>query len=119
MWGVDFRNASNCLICATAEFTTQRRDDWRDHYTRYRTGMGPHGTWLDRQDSKGEWERINDRAEPADFEAILPQGDFGKVWTYSDFLLALTFFDEGYKRGYARGEWAAQEQTRQDVDKST
>ena len=112
MWGVDFRNASNCLICASAEFVTQHRGDQHNRYIRYRTGMGPHGTWLDRQNSKGEWERINNCAEPADFEAILPQGDFGKVWTYGDFLLALTFFDEGHKRGYAKGEWDTQERMR-------
>ena len=105
MWGIQFREARNSLICANAIFEVRNRDKPDELY---RTGMGPDGWWIDRQDDKGEWVRVSGHAETKDIEAILPNAaDFGMDWTYRDFLLALTFFGEGYERGYYQGEYRA------------
>ena len=100
MWGIEFQEANNSLICAGATFEVRHREERRDTSIMYCIGMHPGGTWIDRQDYKtGEWERIAYRAEPEDIEAILTS-DFGFDWTYSDFMIALTFWGEGHKRGY-------------------
>jgi len=95
MWGVEFREAKNSLIGATATFEVKSR---RGSSHLYQTGMGPRRTWLEER-IDGEWIRITNHAETEDFEAILPT-DFGFDWTYADFMVALTFFGEGFQRGY-------------------
>jgi hypothetical protein len=112
MWGLEFREDS--LICGTAEFEVRKRTkDGRDESTLYRLAFGPHGTWIDQMDIKGKWVRINDNASTEDIEALLPKrSDFGFDWTHGDFILALTFYGEGFKRGDSHGRYKEQERAR-------
>jgi len=114
MYGLEFREASNALICGSAEFEVRKRDS--THY--YRVIFGPDGMSIDRPiqnirtaDAYDDgWERIKEHATNADIEAILPKrADFGMNWTFSQFMLALTFFGEGHKLGYTQGEWKGRE----------
>ena len=108
MYGLEFSTADNALICGSAEFIVRKRTG-NDQC--YRVFFGPNGMILDKAaHTESGWETINDRAENADIEAILPKrGDFGMDWTFSQFMLALTFYGEGHKRGYAQGEWKGRE----------
>ena len=107
MWGVQFKEAGNALICGSAEFEVRRIKERTGRQTSkvYRVLFGPHeGMSIQRAGPEG-WETIKRRAEAADLEAILPQGDFMHRWTYGDFMIALTFFGEGHKIGYAQGQY--------------
>jgi len=107
MWGIEFRgDTGNSLICAIAEFEVRARERGKGGY--YRVRWHPDiGMAIDKT-CEGGWETFKERAEPEDVEAILPnKSDYGHDWTYRDFMLAMTFWGEGHKRGYAKGEWAA------------
>lgn len=108
MYGLEFHKADNMLICGGAEFEV-RKYDGNDKY--YRISFGPQGMRLEKPaHTEGGWETINDHAEAEDIEAILPKkSDFGLDWTFSQFMLALTFYGEGRKRGYLQGEWKGRE----------
>ena len=113
MYGLEFHAANNALICGSAEFEVHK--NYRYDYAYYRLIFGPDGMSLDKRGTKG-WERIHDRAENADIEAILPKkSDFGLDWTFSQFMLALTFYGEGHKRGYDQGEWKGRELERNRI----
>lgn len=104
MWGIQFVRANNSLICASADFETRTRDDRGNTlYRNYRVVFGPHNGLTIFTLCDGEAAVLKERAGDGDLEAILPQGDFGHRWTHSDFMIALTFFDEGYSRGYSDG----------------
>ena len=106
MYGIEFYTADNALICGSAEFEVRRSRG--DSY--YRVIFGPDGMSLDeRAMTESGWKRIKEHATEADIEAVLPQGDFGLKWTFGQFMLALTFYGEGHKRGYAQGEWKGAE----------
>ena len=63
------------------------------------------------ENHSGEWKTVKHHAKNADLEAILPKAiDFGHDWTAADFMLAMTFFGEGHKRGYAKGQYNRLEQ---------
>ena len=101
MWGVEFRGeTSNALICATAEFEVRKRGR---RGSLYRVRQGPHGMFID-QNRTGVWLSVKENATGDDVVAILPTAeDYGHDWTYSDFMIALTFYGEGRKRGYQAG----------------
>jgi len=117
MWGLEFREATNSLICGTAEFEVRKRGTHgRDEGCFYRLAFGPSGTWVDRMEA-GEWRRIFDDASTEDIEGLLPKrADFGCDWTWSLFITALTFYGEGFKRGESRGQYNEQERTRRRAE---
>lgn len=108
MYGLEFHKADNALICGSAEFEVRKGDGG---YGYYRVNFGPNGMRLEKPaHTEDGWETINDCAENDDIVAILPKrSDFGLDWTFPQFMLALTFYGEGHKRGYAQGVWKGQE----------
>uniref|UniRef100_A0A6H1ZWK5 Uncharacterized protein n=1 Tax=viral metagenome TaxID=1070528 RepID=A0A6H1ZWK5_9ZZZZ len=115
MWGIQFDKAtSNDLICACARFEVRKQGV--EHYTvRWHPDIGME---IDRFGAKG-WETIRYNAQPADLEAILPKKcDFGRNWTYSDFMLAMTFFGEGYQIGFYQGEWHERDRQRRQGEQN-
>lgn len=108
MWGIQFdKDTSNNLICASASFEVRKRGGPYEYYAvRWHPDIGME---IDRRGANG-WEVIRRNAKPADLEAILPKKeDFGRDWTYSDFMLAMTFFGEGYQLGFYQGQWHEKE----------
>ena len=83
-----------------AEFEVRKRNE---RYCYYRVRFHPDiGMVIERssRQSDDEWETVKKGAKPEDLEALLPKkSDFGKDWTYVDFILAMTFWAEGHKRG--------------------
>ena len=113
MYGLEFHKADNALICGSAEFEVRKRNRHDDAY--YRVTFGPSGMSIDKLNGE-RWETINAKAEPEDVEAILPKkSDYGMDWTFSQFMLALTFYGEGHKVGYAQGEWKGRELERNRI----
>jgi hypothetical protein len=113
MWGVEFRKANNGLICGSCEFECRAiNKQGRQVSTIYRVSFGPHdGITIQKRANDG-WELVRARAEAKDLEAILPNlSDFMHQWTYRDFMIAMTFFGEGYNRGYNEATWKERNQT--------
>ena len=114
MYGLEFHKADNALICGSAEFEVRRRND-APHY--YKIISGPHGMRLGfspfwpSPDDPDAWVVVNGNATDADIEAVLPKG-FGLDWTFQQFMLALIFYAEGHRRGYAQGSWDRQKAER-------
>lgn len=84
------------MICISAEFEVRKRN----HYNLYRLVGGPEGFILNIWENC-EWKCLYKGKEiVGPITSILPKCcDFGKDWTYKDFLLALTFWGEGRKYG--------------------
>ena len=115
MWGIEFRSeTSNSLICAVAQFQLRK---YGESYREMRVRWHPDfGIAID-ENKSGEFECIKNYAKPEDVEAILPKkNDFGHDWTYSDFMLAMTFFSEGYKLGKNKGYYSGLKMGRQEKD---
>jgi len=109
MWGIEFRkDTSNSLICASAVFELRTYGSMGIEYKEMRVRWHPDiGIAIDERDDDN-FKCIKNHAEPKDVEDILPKkNDFGYDWTYANFVLAMTFFGEGYKLGneigYRRG----------------
>ena len=118
MWGVEFHKAKNSMICGYAEFEVRSRDkSGRQQTKQYRVRFGPHdGMTIDVPDGNDGWKALKERAEPEDLEAILPQGDFLHNWTYSDFMIAFTFWGDGQDTGYQRGRWDGMREARRKFE---
>jgi len=115
MWGVEFRkDTHNSLICGSATFEVRY---YGQPSKVYRVRWHPDiGMEIDKRGING-WAVFKRRAEPVDLEAILPKAqDFGHDWTYRDFVIAYTFYGNGFKTGHANGTWAAHEQMRRKQD---
>ena len=109
MWGVEFKEASNATTRGCAVFEVRKLNkQHRQESKVYRVLFGPHEGMTIQHMIDGEWEPLKCRAEPEDLEAILPQGDSVHKWTYSDFIIALTFFDQGHGMGYNQCLWDVQ-----------
>ena len=109
MWGVEFKEASNAMICGSATFEVRKLNGQHRQVSKiYRVLFGPHEGMTIQHKVEGEWQPLKRRAEPEDLEAILPQGDFMHKWTYGDFMIAMTFFDQGHRMGYNQCRWDVQ-----------
>jgi hypothetical protein len=98
MWGVEFKETSNAFTGSTATFEVRAANKKRKIY---RVLFETHdGMIIQERNTSGNWIIIKKMAENNDLEAILPQGDYMHKWTHDEFRLAMTFFNEGYKRGY-------------------
>jgi len=104
MWGVEFQEASNAMICGSATFEVRKLNEQHRQVSKiYQVLFGPHNGMTIQHKVDGKWHTFLRRAEPEDLEAILPQGDFMHKWTYSDFMIAMTFFGQGHGKGYNQG----------------
>jgi hypothetical protein len=113
MYGLEFHKDDNALICGSAEFEVRKHG--RHHY--HKIAFGPQGMRLYYSPfypEPDDWVVVKDQAEAEDIESILPT-DFGLQWTFSQFMLALTFYREGHKRGYTQGEWKGRESERNRI----
>ena len=118
MYGVEFHKADNAMICGSAEFEVRKvGSQGRSESGYYKIVFGPNGTWLSKpSQTEDGWTTITEKAEAPDIEAILPnRSDFGMDWTFGQFMLALTFYGEGHKRGYIQGEWKGRELERNRI----
>lgn len=116
MWGIQFDSeTSNSLVCASASFEIRRYSGPSEYYrVRWHPDIGME---IDKVGSSG-WEVLKRNAQPQDLEAILPKrSDFGHDWTYQEFMLAMTFFGEGYQLGFSQGEWHERERLHNKCEK--
>lgn len=114
-FGVRVRKASNAFVAGYAEIDV--RKDGREET--YFVSFGPHGSEIKRLDRSfvpvdgseddARWEIIHRQAKPSDIVALLP---FSPGWTYSMFLAAITFWEDGRQRGYRDGVRASEEVSR-------
>jgi hypothetical protein len=89
MFGVRFTKASNTLVAASAEFRVGRK--------KYKWAAGPHGQYI------CEWNGQAYIKTRKNLLSVLPQNR-GVVWTEQLFVIAVTFFGEGYDKGWADSE---------------
>lgn len=102
MWGITFeKGTGNQLITGKARFEVQGDDYQR---TTYELTFGTVGMTLRRENEDGQMVTVRRNITAADVERLLPQ-EFDMDWTWRDFLVALTFWGEGYKLGLAHGQW--------------
>jgi len=114
-WGIEFRETNNCMFSVSAEFIVARESGERDDKL-YKLYHGPILSHLEVMGNDGGWTNIPIEGDfERAVEKILPS-NYGYNWTWESFMIALTFWEEGQKVGYYRGEDAERQRQRRVSD---
>lgn len=108
MYGIEFIEAQNALICGGADFILSYRDREK-RAERYKLWIHPDfGMKLQRRKHEDHsWEEVS-RGRNGEvisyLQNVFPKkSDFDLDWDWAKFMLALTFFDIGFSGGYDKG----------------
>lgn len=104
MWGLEFLNAKNSLICGNATFKCSYAQGCE---RKFKLDMQPDKWTLEEYEwNTARWVTITygrrEMVMPV-VESVLPKkADFDKDWNWRDFFTALTFFDKGVEAGKSK-----------------
>jgi len=94
IYGVDFHDAYNCLLTIGGEFSVRKGSN----VERYKFSAG-NDAWIKKYEN-GNWVNITTNGSRFQEDIVNILGEqSGFKWDYQTFFIALSFFEEGKKRG--------------------
>ena len=99
MWGIEFIKVDNGEPIQWVDFECQEQDGKTKR--RYMVMFGSPDYWsISEIFSDGSDTVIKEMASAEDLVSLLPHRPTWHQWTYGEFVIAMTFFQQGHKDGH-------------------